>query len=192
MPHKKAAVGVIMSNVLIGIIGVILFIGLALAGALILGDDFRTAGASSKAATIVQGLQQTAIAYNMNTIRTGAPIPSSQGANIVSTLIANKRLKVAPINPVRTDAGGDVAAYDIVGTRTPSRPIHVLTMHLGSFTPNSPLRNVCYEIEAQMGAQNPERDVDTAIGFDVKLARDQRAGCMLNLYSNQYVAYMPV
>ncbi len=60
-----------MSNVLIGIIGVILFIGLALAGALILGDDFRTASSSSQAAAIVGQIQQTTSAIEMYRLKTG-------------------------------------------------------------------------------------------------------------------------
>lgn len=60
-----------MSNVLIGIIGVILFIGLALAGALILGDDFKTASSSSQAAAVVSQLQQTQSAIEMWRLKTG-------------------------------------------------------------------------------------------------------------------------
>ncbi len=60
-----------MSNVLIGIIGVILFIGLALAGALILGDDFRTASSSSKAAATTATLQQVQAAIEMYRLKTG-------------------------------------------------------------------------------------------------------------------------
>ena len=63
--------GIFMSNVLIGIIGVILFIGLALAGALILGDDFRTANNSSKASEMISQLQQVASAANMYQLKTG-------------------------------------------------------------------------------------------------------------------------
>jgi hypothetical protein len=60
-----------MSNVLIGIIGVILFIGLALAGALILGDDFKSASSSSQAAAVVSQLQQTQAAIEMWRMKTG-------------------------------------------------------------------------------------------------------------------------
>lgn len=41
---------------------VILFIGLALAGALILGDDFRSATSSTKAATLMSNIRGTLIA----------------------------------------------------------------------------------------------------------------------------------
>ena len=67
-----------MSNVLIGIIGVILFIGLALAGALILGDDFRTASSSSQAAAVVAQLQQTQAAIEMWRLKTGQRIIMTQ------------------------------------------------------------------------------------------------------------------
>jgi hypothetical protein len=60
-----------VSNVLIGIIGVILFIGLALAGALILGDDFKTATSSSQAAAVMSQLQQTQSAIEMWRLKTG-------------------------------------------------------------------------------------------------------------------------
>jgi hypothetical protein len=60
-----------MSNVLIGIIGVILFIGLALAGALILGDDFRSASAASQAASLMSQLKQAADAADMRKLKLG-------------------------------------------------------------------------------------------------------------------------
>jgi hypothetical protein len=60
-----------VSNVLIGIIGVILFIGLALAGALILGDDFRTSRTTAEAATIQQQMTQVSAAYEMYRLKTG-------------------------------------------------------------------------------------------------------------------------
>lgn len=84
-----------MSNVLIGIIGVILFIGLALAGALILGDDFRTANGDSKAAAAIQQVQQASHAISMYRLKTGSPY--SQG-----TLngLTPRFLKVVPINPI--------------------------------------------------------------------------------------------
>lgn len=60
-----------MSNVLIGIIGVILFIGLALAGALILGPDFLVASNQTEATRIVQSLKQMSDAASMRNLKTG-------------------------------------------------------------------------------------------------------------------------
>ena len=82
-----------MSNVLIGIIGVILFIGLALAGALILGDDFRTSRSASIAAAMTSQIDQIAKARQMSVLRTG-----QQYAGSPSGLIP-RFLKVVPTNP---------------------------------------------------------------------------------------------
>ncbi len=60
-----------MSNVLIGIIGVILFIGLALAGALFLGPRFQEAAANSDASAVTSTIQQIQAAYAMKGIDTG-------------------------------------------------------------------------------------------------------------------------
>jgi len=84
-----------MSNVLIGIIGVILFIGLALAGALILGDDFGTASNSAKAATAVSNLNQVAQAAGMYQLKTG----TAYSQNPIEGL-APRFLKVTALKPV--------------------------------------------------------------------------------------------
>jgi len=68
-----------MSNVLIGIIGVILFIGLALAGALILGDDFKSASSASQGASVMSQLKQATDAADMRKLKLGvAYTPSIQ------------------------------------------------------------------------------------------------------------------
>jgi hypothetical protein len=86
-----------MSNVLIGIIGVILFIGLALAGALILGDDFQSATASSQGAAASQTLLQVQSAIDMWKLKTG------QGSlrNGNTEFLAPRFLKAAAQNPTR-------------------------------------------------------------------------------------------
>src|SRR3546814_16068064 len=60
-----------MSNVLIGIIGVILFIGLALAGALFLGPRFQESTNNSRASASVQAVSQIASAANMFDVQEG-------------------------------------------------------------------------------------------------------------------------
>jgi hypothetical protein len=92
-----------MSNVLIGIIGVILFIGLALAGALILGDDFRNASSSSKAAAIMNGVGQISDAANMYRLKMGAPLRSGDIMQL-----APRFIRARPTNVV-----GDGWNYDM-------------------------------------------------------------------------------
>lgn len=89
-----------MSNVLIGIIGVILFIGLALAGALILGDDFKSATSASQAAALMSQLKQASDAGMMYKLKTGAGhLPS-----IETNFLVPRFLKTAAVNPTSKTA----------------------------------------------------------------------------------------
>ncbi len=85
-----------MSNVLIGIIGVILFIGLALAGALFLGPRFQESTLNSKAAASVQAVSQVAHATSMSSVQSGTTLMAGTS---VSGLVASGHLKSEPANP---------------------------------------------------------------------------------------------
>ncbi len=61
-----------MSNVLLGIIGVIMFLGLALAGALFLGDRFTGSKTEAEAARFLSEGSQISKAYEMYAIQEGA------------------------------------------------------------------------------------------------------------------------
>ncbi len=67
-----------MSNVLIGIIGVILFIGLALAGALFLGPRFQEATLNSKASTTVQAVTQVSRAVDLFRLQEGRTVAEAR------------------------------------------------------------------------------------------------------------------
>ncbi len=87
-----------MSNVLIGVIGVILFIGLALAGALFLGPRFQEATINSKAATLVQQANQVAQARSMYKVQQGQEPTDFSEAGLVPGF-----LKTRPVNPTNPD-----------------------------------------------------------------------------------------
>ena len=74
-----------MSNVLIGIIGVILFIGLALAGALFLGPRFQESRNSSGAAAGMQALSQVANAVELYNLNEGKRFQAIAGSVPVGT-----------------------------------------------------------------------------------------------------------
>jgi hypothetical protein len=77
-----------VSNVLIGIIGVILFIGLALAGALILGDDFKSSQADSLAARYGTSMSQMEAATAMMRLKTGrSPVVGDFEAELIPRFI---------------------------------------------------------------------------------------------------------
>jgi hypothetical protein len=83
-----------LSNVLIGVIGVILFIGLALAGALFLGSRFKDAKAQSEAAAYMTQLKQISDATSMYNLKTGQYLPHLGDG--ISVLVARRMLKSPP------------------------------------------------------------------------------------------------
>lgn len=95
-----------MSNVLIGIIGVILFIGLALAGALFLGPRFQSATNSSKASAAIQATKQVADAAHLYALSEGTVIGFNGGAELVSKGYLKSVPKVGEANAsVLNDTG---------------------------------------------------------------------------------------
>jgi len=97
-----------MSNVLIGIIGVILFIGLALAGALFLGPRFQEATANSKAAATVQAISQVARAIELYEVQEGRQYPSGS----TSPLVAAGYMKSNIVNPMNSEWLVDTRGLD--------------------------------------------------------------------------------
>ena len=101
-----------MSNVLIGIIGVILFIGLALAGALFLGPRFQQATQNSKAAAAIQLVTQVSSALSLYALNEGAPVDLGQSGSLAlqpgnplyEGLVDKGYLKTVTLPPVAPDA----------------------------------------------------------------------------------------
>ena len=162
-----------MSNVLIGIIGVILFIGLALAGALFLGPRFQESTNASKASAIIQSISQTANAANMYRVQEGKQIASDTAG--IESLVDKGYMKVAPpLNEVVSriipiNEGGGV-------TGAPSYVIANLS--------GSNAKAVCEAIERQSGGTISNASV--AWGDKVK----NQQGCYLN--SGEYLAYVRI
>jgi len=102
-----------MSNVLIGIIGVILFIGLALAGALILGDDFKSASRDSKVTNLTAKMQQMANGLDMYNIKTGRQYPAMTDIYHDATLVP-RFIKQPYFEP---EGGGGPIIYMYAGQR---------------------------------------------------------------------------
>lgn len=180
-----------MSNVLIGIIGVILFIGLALAGALILGDDFRSSKSSSSAATTVAQLQQIVAAINMSNLKTGTPLLATT-YDTNTTLLIPRFLKVAPVNPLNR-AGYRTVDVDGFGRALPVD--HVYTI-LG--LPNDAVaKATCRAIEEQNGAADPDvaiADVTTVPGWATRIGSSKGVGCFLYTATTEkgWVAFLRV
>ncbi len=177
-----------MSNVLIGIIGVILFIGLALAGALFLGPRFQQSTANSKAAAIIQSLQQIQSAENLYRLNEGRSIVSGgSGEALLSTLRAGGYLRAKPVNPFAPDAADADVVYhggDSNAAQTGSPMVMAFT-----FLPTGQMaHDACFAIERQMGNPTPEAQVD-AVGtsFTERYQNARRPGCIK--YSGGFIAY---
>ncbi len=89
-----------MSNVLIGIIGVILFIGLAIAGALFLGPRFTDSKSTSTAAATIQATSQIAYAFSYSNAELA--VRATAGTNPAT--LAPAYLRSVPTNPAGPDA----------------------------------------------------------------------------------------
>lgn len=175
-----------MSNVLIGIIGVILFIGLALAGALILGDDFKSSKSSTMATKTLADMHQIAAAMNMRTLKTGAPMISSNYDTNVAALVP-RFLKVAPTVP---NGGGRYQTPDLNGYGT-SQPADLIQARIGPVGDES-AKAICAEIESQAGANsNTLVPVTTMQGWGARVAASGGSGCF-PYFDGAYWAFMKV
>ena len=174
-----------MSNVLIGIIGVILFIGLALAGALFLGPRFQEASNNAKAAAVVQSMDQFTKAVNMYQTLEGAPM-AAVGAGSVFTLANKGYLKSVIVSPFN---GAVFSINDATGNGGTDPADHVET-NLGEVD-NTVAKSVCEAIERQAGGTGTLESV-TDWGYRMRTKR--RTGCFLYSLPSpaQYRAYSPI
>ena len=181
-----------MSNVLIGIIGVILFIGLALAGALILGDDFKSSQSSTAAAKIVSDMQQISAAMNMRSLKTGTQMVATNYDTNVAALTP-RFLKVVPTIPISNNGYRTV---DIDGYGR-NLPVHHIQALIGPASSDR-AKAICKEIEAQTGAADPEAaiaNVATAPGWGTRISGARKGiGCFLYSGSGdpQYNAFLVI
>jgi hypothetical protein len=183
-----------VSNVIIGIIGVILFIGLALAGASFLGGTLTDGRTQSDVAQIVTSGQQMATATRMYRVRTGSQLPNA--LNSASNLISAQILKAVPGNPI-VQSNAPFTIDENGNINTTLRPAYVL-MYLGQ---DERAYNACIEIEIQAGSMDrlAPGTMRTVIGF-LSRATKSKMGCHRNLgsfggnggSSGDYLAYFPV
>jgi type II secretory pathway pseudopilin PulG len=148
-----------MSNVLIGIIGVILFIGLALAGALFLGPRFQESTNNSRASAAVQAVAQVSNAANMYKVQEGKDAVGTDP----TVLQTDGYLKSVPSNPTGT------GALTLDAVPASSTTIRYVRMVLGTNA-----AAVCEAINKQSGTA----DADSAVaGFQAPTAPVGTQGC---------------
>ena len=151
-----------MSNVLIGIIGVVLFIGLALAGALFLGARFSQARISGMTASVMQMVSQTARAAAMRNVDTGTRLPADP--LIATTLELGGYVRNSPYNPTREPGLAGDAAHPMRGVAEDGGFVGVgaaVVMQLSS--DRLPDDEICAEIE-RLSFRGTVRTVDGVPG----------------------------
>ena len=186
-----------MSNVLIGIIGVILFIGLALAGALILGDDFKSASNSTQASTLMSRMKQTADAIEMYRLKTGrSQVPVSSVAFLMTRF-----LKTMPVNPVPGATANPNSYFWSIHLDNNLYPVqfdepaYAAKFVMATVGPknDAKARGICEAINESLGLTGI--DVDTT-GGDPRPTK--QAGCLQGIgnegttNADYYIAYMMI
>ena len=142
-----------MSNVLIGIIGVILFIGLALAGAVFLGPRFQDATNRSKASAVQSQLKQVVDAASMAKLKTGRSVLVGE-VGIYSPLMP-RFLKTPPSNPVR--AGASYFLLDETGGQVAGSEAAIAVAYLNR---DEVSQRICEDIDRSAGRTRPGQPFD--------------------------------
>jgi hypothetical protein len=175
-----------MSNVLIGIIGVILFIGLALAGALFLGPRFQESSNSSRAAAAAQAVTQVANAITLRNVETGSPMLATNDAANLQTLITDRYLKAAPVNPM----SGSTATFRIVDL--PGNNVEAARWVILDLGTDSRAKETCRAAEKAFGVSDPSDHIDVQVKYGEWAPAKNRAACINNFWSNSYMIFAPV
>lgn len=130
-----------MSQMFIGIIGIVVVIGLAIAGAVYFGDQFQQSKTKSRAAAAVAGTSQVAHAATLAYATDGSVLTAA--ADVTAQLVTPGYLKSIPSNPVVSANGPKLmTAAGVVA----SGNAEVAVMDLGSAADT-----VCTQIGIQTG-----------------------------------------
>jgi hypothetical protein len=162
-----------MSNVLIGIIGVILFIGLALAGALFLGPRFQDATNRSKAAAVQAQLKQVVDAASMSRLKTGRAVLVGE-VGIYSPLMP-RFLKTPPTNPIR--AGASYFLLDDTGGQIAGSEAAIAVAYLNR---DEVSQRICEDIDRAAGRTRPGQTFDATTRPLVAASMPGITGCQWN------------
>ncbi|QAY80261.1 hypothetical protein [Sphingosinicella sp. BN140058] len=174
-----------MSNVIIGIIGVVLFIGLAIAGAVYLGPQFTNSKNVGDMAKVTAALSQIVSAVELRQQRTGEVLPSNTD---ISLLVSEGYLKSLPTNPF--DAARPYQLYSDNGARVTNQAVLVVGVDIGS---SDRAKDACIALERQAGMQSMAHlEAATAVGMGAWTAANPRPGCFWRPLAGSLMVWAPV
>ncbi len=160
-----------MTNVLIGIIGVILFIGLALAGAIFLGPKFQDAKVNSQAMSLTQMSSQVTMALSLRRGEAGVPFVARDS---VTVLAGDKYLKVTPLNPYIGEGGWPFRVLYSGDVRSNMFYADIVFVSLGHALDSG---EVCRSINRQIVGRTDIPQLPKESGSDVSSMLTQLSGC---------------
>lgn len=158
-----------MSQMFIGIIGIVVVIGLAIAGAVYFGDQFQQSRTKSRAAAAVAGTSQVAHAATLAYTTDGVQLKAA--ADVTAQLVNTGYLSSVPTNPVvPTNAPRLMTLAGVVA----SGAAEVAAMDLGGAAADE----TCVQIARQTG-QNPAATAATitTTSFNTAIAASV-SGCI--------------
>ncbi|QAY80260.1 hypothetical protein [Sphingosinicella sp. BN140058] len=176
-----------MSNVLIGVIGVILLIGLAFGAVSNLGPKFEEARSHSEAGRVGTALLQLSAAVEFRNQDHGTKLLAEDSAATLALLKAEGYLQALPPNAVKPD--GATFLFSNGGFADGSQqPIAFTAMEIGT---SERARSACLEIERRAGHESPSY-LDTSTLWSAHVAAHRRLGCFMNQGSSSYLVYAPI
>lgn len=161
-----------MSQILLGLIGVIIFIGLALAASVLFGDQFRSASTNSRASSVTQAASQIANAASLSNLQQGTALLAA--ADLSTTLVANNFLQAVPANPVSGGSAFTVRQRSNAATTNNTGTADVVLASIGTGNDSSTAGSICRQIENQMGNTNA---IPSAATTDISSATPRASGC---------------
>lgn len=160
-----------MTNVLVGIIGVILFIGLALASAMFLGPRFQQAFVDSKAMTLSQMASQINLALSMRRTDAGVPFVARTS---VATLASTGYLNSLPINPYLGEGG---FPFRVLYSGDLGSPLFYADVVFVSLGHTKEVPQVCQAINRQISGMDGIPEMPVANGSNVHSMIVRTGGC---------------
>lgn len=185
-----------MSSVLIGIIGIALFMGIAIGSAIFLGPRFEDAQSQSLGSSSIQAVSTVASAVSSYRMATGYAYGA--GLEDVQKLVDAGFLRSVPANSVVPSRAPQIIGSNGVNYSSSSATQQAIwspkavVMSLGTD------RSVCSQIERMLGNIDSGQEVDDTTVSPITATDAKAAGCFrtnrnsFSVSSGDYVVYVRV
>ncbi|AXK44113.1 hypothetical protein [Erythrobacter aureus] len=160
-----------MSSVLVGIIAVILFIGLAIVSSLYLGGQFNTASAKSQALEMTNKASQLNQATALYWTEQGRPVVARSS---VRSLLEKGYLKKVPVNPYIDRGGAPFRMLFSGDVYSANYYADVIIVDMGQ---DEDAKEVCSAINRQASHSGTIPEIDVSEGARVSAMTEAPTGC---------------